>query len=61
MGCELAILKEFSPSCGVRFVYDGTHTGNKIQGQGVTTKLLRDHGIIVYSDRKIDRFITGQL
>lgn len=39
-----AYLKENSPSCGVRFVWIN---GEKIKGQGVTTALLKNHGIKV--------------
>lgn len=46
-GCSLAILKERSPSCGSGVIYDGTHTGTKIPGYGVTAQLLKEHGIAV--------------
>ncbi|MEL7649608.1 MAG: DUF523 domain-containing protein [Sedimentibacter sp.] len=45
-----AILKEKSPSCGSKFVYDGTFSRKLVKGQGITTKLLREHGIEVISD-----------
>jgi uncharacterized protein YbbK (DUF523 family) len=45
-----AILKERSPSCGSSLIYDGTFTGNKIPGRGVTAALLERHGIQVYSE-----------
>ncbi|WP_300381837.1 DUF523 domain-containing protein [Clostridium sp.] len=45
-----AILKEGSPSCGVNYVYDGSFTGNKIRGRGLTTELLIKNGIKVISD-----------
>ena len=44
---KIAILQARSPSCGSSTVYDGTFSGNLIQGEGVTTKLLREHGIKV--------------
>jgi len=47
-----AILKEKSPSCGTRFIYDGTFTGTLIPGQGITAKLLRENGIRVVSDEE---------
>lgn len=49
-----ALLKEASPSCGKNVVYDGTFTGNKIKGQGITAKLLLEHGIEVYTENEID-------
>ena len=48
-----ALLKESSPSCGSKFIYDGSFTGNKITGQGVTTQLLRLHDIKVFSELTI--------
>lgn len=44
------VLKENSPSCGSGMIYDGTHTGNKIAGMGVTTALLARRGIEVLSE-----------
>ena len=52
-GTKVAILKEGSPSCGVRNIHDGNFVGNKIKGQGVTTALLNKHGITVYSEKDI--------
>jgi len=54
---SIAILKERSPSCGSCFVYDGTFTGNKIPGEGVTATLLRRHGISVYSEENFENGI----
>lgn len=48
--CKMAILKESSPSCGVNKVYDGSFSGNKIDGMGMTTSLLSENGIEVISD-----------
>lgn len=50
----LAILKERSPSCGSSWIYDGTFTGTKIPGEGVTAALLRRHGIPVFSEEQLD-------
>jgi len=44
---DLAILQPRSPSCGVKEIYDGTFTGRRIPGQGVTAKLLEDNGFRV--------------
>ena len=44
---ELAILQARSPSCGVKEIYDGSFSGQKIKGQGVFTRLLSAHGIKV--------------
>ncbi len=52
-GCHAAILKERSPSCGSGVIYDGTHTGTKIPGDGVAAALLKSHGIAVYGESEI--------
>ena len=44
---DLAILQSRSPSCGVKEVYDGSFTGKRIPGQGVTAKLLCENGFRV--------------
>lgn len=44
---ELAVLQARSPSCGSSYVYDGTYSGKLVEGEGVTAKLLRQHGIKV--------------
>lgn len=45
--CRQAVLKERSPSCGSGEIYDGTFSGNKVNGNGVTTILLKENGISV--------------
>ena len=45
-----AILKDGSPSCGVNYIYDGSFTGKKIKGNGLTTEILMENGIKVISD-----------
>ena len=40
-------LKEKSPSCGVKEIYDGSFSGRTIAGCGVTCALLKQHGIKV--------------
>ena len=46
-GCKQAVLKERSPSCGCEMIYDGTFSGNVIEGKGVTAMLLEQNGIAV--------------
>lgn len=52
-GCEAAVLKERSPSCGHGTVYDGTFTGTLAAGHGVTAELLAAHGIPVYGESQL--------
>ena len=40
------ILKSKSPSCGIGEIYDGSFTGKLINGDGVTTALLKREGIL---------------
>lgn len=40
---DLVILQSRSPSCGVKQIYDGTFSGNKIEGQGIFAKLLAEN------------------
>jgi len=53
-GVGLAILKQGSPSCGSRYIYDGSFSGVKIPGEGVTAELLRKNGIRVVSEEEIE-------
>ncbi|MFS0901627.1 DUF523 domain-containing protein [Priestia aryabhattai] len=46
----IIVLKENSPSCGSEKIYNGTFSGARIIGEGVTTALLRKHGFIVMSE-----------
>lgn len=45
-----AILKEGSPSCGCNYVYDGSFSGKKIRGKGLTAHLFESNGIDVISE-----------
>ncbi len=51
---SLAILAEASPSCGSSKIYDGSFSGRKVKGMGVTTALLRRNGISVFSQYEIN-------
>jgi uncharacterized protein YbbK (DUF523 family) len=44
------ILKANSPSCGSHLIFDGTFTGQKIQGLGVTAALLKQYGFVVMTE-----------
>ena len=52
-GCQAAVLKEKSPSCGCGAVYDGTFTGTLAAGDGVTAETLKAAGIPVYGESRI--------
>ncbi|KVP18054.1 hypothetical protein WJ86_03100 [Burkholderia multivorans] len=52
-GCRYALLADGSPSCGSSFIYDGTFSGNRHAGVGVTTALLERHGIRVFPPSRL--------
>lgn len=57
LDCEIALLKEKSPSCGSGKIYDGSFEGNLIDGMGVTAEYLTRHNIKVYSEGEIDKLL----
>ncbi|MBH8580478.1 DUF523 domain-containing protein [Bisbaumannia pacifica] len=50
---KVAVLAEFSPSCGSSAIYDGSFSGKKVPGMGVTAALLRRHGVRVFSQYEV--------
>lgn len=50
---RIAVLKERSPSCGSTEIYDGSFTGGRIAGEGLTAALLRRHGVRVFSEEQL--------
>jgi uncharacterized protein YbbK (DUF523 family) len=57
LGCEAAVLKERSPSCGCGQIYDGTFTGTLVPGNGVAAALLLEKGIAVYGESQIGKLL----
>ena len=57
-GCTHAILKAKSPSCGVGEIYDGTFTGTLVPGDGVATRLLREEGIVVATEKTCEEVFS---
>lgn len=58
-GIRFALLKESSPSCGRNYIYDGSHTGQKIRGMGLTAKLLSDNNIQVFSEQQLPALLAA--
>ncbi|MDW5314216.1 DUF523 domain-containing protein [Rhizobium sp. PL01] len=58
-GCAYALLIDGSPSCGSGFVYDGSFSGRRQSGEGVTAALLKANGIQVFSDRQIEELMVA--
>lgn len=57
LGCEAAVLKERSPSCGRGEIYDGSFTGTLISGDGVTAERFAAEGIPVYGESQIEELL----
>lgn len=53
-GCRYALLIDGSPSCGSGFIYDGSFSGSRHPGFGVTAALLQQAGIAVFSDHELE-------
>ncbi len=56
-GCNIAILKERSPSCGANRIYDGTFTKTLTDGDGITAKLFHENDIRVIGESNIDTLL----
>ena len=57
LNIKIAILKENSPSCGSKFIHDGSFSNKLIEGEGKTTELLKRKGIKVISEDEIDTLL----
>ena len=55
--CKYAILKEKSPSCGNGLIHNGKFDNGLIDGDGITTRLLKKNGIIVLGESEIEKLI----
>jgi len=56
----VAVLAENSPSCGRSSIYDGSFTGQRIAGAGVTSARLLESGITVFSQQQIVDLLAGE-
>ena len=55
--CAYAVLKERSPSCGSKRIYDGTFTRTLRDGTGVTAALLTANGITVFDETETAKLL----
>src|SRR5438045_8295784 len=53
-GVRMAILKDGSPSCGSRSIYDGSFSGRRVDGEGLTATRLRTAGVRIFKEDEID-------
>jgi uncharacterized protein YbbK (DUF523 family) len=49
---DVAVLKDGSPSCGSTYVYDGTFTGARVAGCGVSVALLKQNDVTVFNEQQ---------
>ena len=52
--CRFALLKERSPSCGCRNIYDGAFSGSLRKGQGTCAALLEQNGLRVFCEEQVE-------
>lgn len=48
-----AVMKQDSPSCGSKYIYDGTFTDTKKEGQGLAVEYLRNAGFRVFGEEDL--------
>ena len=53
-GIRVAVLKDGSPSCGSGWIHDGSFSGRLVTGEGLTAAVLREAGVQVFSEDRID-------
>jgi uncharacterized protein YbbK (DUF523 family) len=54
---NVVILKERSPSCGYKKIYDGTFSKTIIDGNGVFASLALKNGFTIYTENDIENII----
>ena len=52
--CRCAVLKSNSPSCGCGCIYDGSFSGHRIPGNGITAERLLHEGIQVLTESDLE-------
>jgi len=48
------VLKEGSPSCGSKEIHDGTFSGRRKTGAGVTAALLAENQVRVFNEHELE-------
>ena len=54
---NIIIVKEKSPSCGYKQIYDGTFTNTLTEGNGVFVDLALQNGLIIYTEKDIEKMV----
>ena len=57
---DLIILQSRSPSCGIKQIYDGTFSGNKIPGHGLFAELCIKAEYKVLDIEDIDEYLSAK-
>ena len=55
--CKYALLKEKSPSCGNKEIYDGNFTGKLVSGKGITAEVLEMNGVKVFGETEAEALL----
>ena len=53
-GVSSVVLKAKSPSCGCGKIYDGSYSGTLKDGDGITTRLLKENGITIKTEEDLN-------
>ena len=53
LNIKKALLKQKSPSCGCGKIYDGNFTNTIINGDGITTRILKENNIEVITEEDL--------
>lgn len=56
--CKKAVLKERSPSCGYKKIYDGTFSSKLKDGNGVFADLLDKNGVKIYGETNAEELLN---
>ena len=54
---NIIIVKEKSPSCGYKQIYDGTFTKTLTEGNGVFVDFALQNGFIIYTEKDIEKMV----
>lgn len=58
---KFAVLKARSPSCSTGKIYNGNFNGTLMNGDGVTSALLKQNGITVYTELDLTEELLNEL
>lgn len=56
---KYALLKEKSPACGYRYIYDGSFQNKLIEGSGIFTRMLIENKVEIFTLDTIDTLLKS--